>query len=371
MARGIDSATALKIQQLGWTLGRLQQAGKDEELRALGLSPSSIADLRGGARPAIPADTLTRVLFANRFTCCVCRSSDKAIIVHHIEPWATSHDHSEENLAVLCHDDHEKAHRVSSLGRNLDHEALTGFKRKWEAFCAVEDRRAILHASRLNYDAWLYFNHFRLFELARLVEVNFTAIKGYASAHAVGLIDDDGNLRARPVEESWMYSGAEGMALYEYVHGIFEAVLEQIVVRNLSDYLDRSTAPSLLAPGDFILVHGAHIFKCVDQRKQGPGQTMRGRRRANQVTVRFTFDRWEATSSSAWGDWLRGRQSVASLVQVKHVERQREDIVISGTVIAIGQNLRGLQTRNYSRRYNLHSYDPNQDADMWSELEEE
>ena len=136
--------------------------------------------------------------------------------------------------------------------------------------------------SRLNYDAWLYFNHFRLFELARAYGVKLKQAFGYRDAKALNLVDGSGNLLPRPASSSWMYSGGEGMTMYRYVHSVFEAVLERIAVRNFSDFLDRGVAYGLLEAGDFVLVHGAHIFKIEEDRKAGPGQTMLGRRH-NQI----------------------------------------------------------------------------------------
>lgn len=362
LARGIDTVTASTLRGQGWTVAKLQQADRTA-LDELGLSEHVIAQLHRGARPAIPGDTLTRLLFRNRFTCCVCRDSDRSIIVHHIVPWAESRDHGDANLAVLCLDDHERAHRISTLAQNLSVEALREFKRRWEETCEREDRRVILNASRLNYDAWLYFNHFRLFELARACRVNLKQASGYHDARSLKLVDASGNLLPRPADSNWMYDGAEGITLYGYVHSVFEAVLERIAVRNLSDFLDRGVAYSLLEAGDFILVHGAHSFKIEKVRDVGPGQTMLGRRRANNVEVRFTFDRWEATSCSAWCDWLSGRQSAASLVQVRRVFREDGDVVIAGTVFAIGHFLIGLQQRNYSSRYSVYMVEDDDNGD--------
>lgn len=78
---------------------------------------------------------------------------------------------------------------------------------------------------------------------------------------------------------------------------------------------------------------------------------MRGSRSANNVEMRYTFDRREATSMSAWSGWLTRRQSVASLVQVKDIQREDGDAVIAATVIAISNGHYKLQHRNYSPRY--------------------
>ena len=320
--RGIDSATASKLVADGWTLSKLKTS-PDATLRSLGLSDDAIAQIATGGRPPIPTDTVMQVLFANRFQCCVCRDAALAIILHHIVPWEISHDHAAENLAVLCLDHHDKAHTQSKLSRNLDARTLRSFKREWEEMCREEDLTSILRASRVDYDAWLYFNHTRLFELARQVGVILKEVDGYTDARAHRLIDRSGNLVPRDPDYDYMYTGAVGSTLYHYVRGVLEETLERISVINFSDLLDRSNVHSLLAAGDFLLVQGAHIFKRLTDRKTGQGEAMQGTRRANNVELRFTFDRWEATSMSAWSTWLAGRQSVASLVHVKDVSSRR------------------------------------------------
>lgn len=69
---------------------------------------------------------------------------------------------------------------------------------------------------------------------------------------------------------------------------------------------------------------------------------------ANHVEVSYVFDRWEATSTSAWGLWLKGRQLVGSLIQVKYMERLDGKLRISGTVFAICSALQGLKRRDYA-----------------------
>src|SRR3954464_2040555 len=110
MQRGLDIGLAQLLQSDGVTLGRLQQSD-DAALSQLGLDSLQIAGIRAGGRAVIPFANLARVLWANRFTCCVCRDPSLAVIVHHINPWAESHDHSEENLALLCLEHHARAHR--------------------------------------------------------------------------------------------------------------------------------------------------------------------------------------------------------------------------------------------------------------------
>jgi hypothetical protein len=260
---------------------------------------------------------------------------------------------------------------VSSLAKNLDIPALTNLKQQWEEACAEADVRSIIQASRLNYSAWLYFNHLRLFELASELGVPLAACRGFDRALAGGLINADGSLRPRSASLSYMYDDVQGMDLYDYVRGVLEATLERATIINFSDLLDRGNAHNLIAPGDLIFVQGAHTFSRLNKTSRGRGEATLGRRRANNVEIKFAFDRWEASSCSAWAIWLTGRQAVASLVQVKSVEREAGDAVVSGTVIAISNGHHQLQHRDYSPRYGRYVFDDEDDdaEEGWGDLE--
>lgn len=117
-----------------------------------------------------------------------------------------------------------------------------------------------------------------------------------------------------------MYDGGEGMSLYFYVRDVVHAVLKHLTVFNISDYLDRGLLLPVIKSGDFILVQGAHNFRRMDKRDTGKSQAAEGRRCANHVEVRFAFDRWEATSSSAHNLWLRSRHGIATLLRVGGVD---------------------------------------------------
>lgn len=347
LAREVSLPLARRLRQDRWTLSSLQQED-DASLTALGLSRESIGLLRSSGRPGIPPSSLFQVLIANGFTCCVCHDPERPIIVHHIEPWAESHDHRPANLAVLCEIHHGQAHTRSDLTRNLDSEAIRRAKAAWEERVRSRDAQALRSASRTHSEAWWYFNHRRLFELATQLRVPLS----HYLRHAVsaGLATPDGILKVRNNDLSWMYEGYEGNILYSYVRAVLNAVIERLSIRNISDHLDASVLVSLLSPGDFIFVQGAHQFSPRDERSEGVSQLTDGRRRANGVEVRFTFDRWEATSSSAHG-YLCGRCCAGSLVRVVNISQVEERLRIRGSVLAIAAAFNGLQQREYGGPY--------------------
>jgi hypothetical protein len=346
LSRGLDSLTSERLRRAGWTLGKLKQCS-DNKLIALGIPEFSVQNMRAGKRSEIPFDNLVQVLIANRFTCCVCHDGTKGIIVHHIREWAESYDHSVANLAVLCLDHHDKAHSKSSISRNLDGRTVTEFKQAWETKVQKLDNECVLKASQSNVDAWWYFNHIRLFELASGLKVNFRALPGYRAALLAKLIHEDGPLRPRPTRALHMYDGSEGMLLYDFVRSVMEKVLGELKILNVSDILDRGISAPLLQPGDFVLVQGAHVFAPTSNREQGRGQQYIGTRRANHVEFSFSFDRWEATSVSSWG-WLSRRREAASILRIVNISRNKRKLTFECTVIGISAAAAGLKQREYS-----------------------
>jgi hypothetical protein len=144
-----------------------------------------------------------------------------------------------------------------------------------------------------------------------------------------------------------MYNDGDAISLYLYVKSIMETVLSRVTVINISDYLERGTLFPIISTGDFIFLQGAYVFRQKVKDNQGLGQLSEGVRRANGVEVRFAFDRWEATSMSAWGLWLHGRQALGAIIQVKDISRENDVLVIQGTVLGIAQGLRELKKRDY------------------------
>jgi hypothetical protein len=344
---GISTTKAVKLRKNGYTVAKLKQMMRPD-LKNLSLNKLVIDNILGDGRPPPPAKILIEVLYANRFTCCVCRREKRGVIVHHIKKWADSRDHRVANLSVLCTLDHAKVHTTSELTQNLDPAKLRGFKRNWEADVTAMDTKAILNQSREHHSAWVYFNHQRLFELAAQQRVAFRGLDGFKSARNLRLCDRNGLLLPRLENTGWMYSDSYGRNLYGYVRDVLHAVLEKLTIANISDDLERGVLSALLTSGDFILVQGLHTFARQNSKNEGRGQTVDGVRKANKVAIEFTFDRFEATSSSAHGRWISGHVDVSSIVRVGTITHEAGKLRIQGTVFAIAMGFSGLKTREYS-----------------------
>lgn len=348
MQRGIDKVTAQRLHADGFTLGRLKQSD-DARLKSLSLTEVQIAAIRQGARSAIPFSNLARVLWQNRFTCCVCRDPTLAVIVHHIDPWATSHDHTVENLAVLCLEHHARAHRTGTLEQNLTSRQLKECKENWEQAVSHLDPKAILDASRISGFHWWWFNHSRLLEMAERADYDFQSNPYLPAAMSAGRVNAAGMLTDSGRGSHYLYEGGDGTTLYAYMRAILESVLPRTAIYNISDDLDPGFLTQVVTANDLLVIQGRHFFKQRSAVLIGPGQTSEVRRQANSVCVSFTIDRWEAVASSSWSSWLVGSQSAASIVRVSNIARDSEGrLLLKCTGIAIGSSLQGLATRDYT-----------------------
>lgn len=130
MARGFDSEAAHRLTQAGYTLNSLKQLNA-KQLLDLNIPSELIKILLQEPRPPIPSETLNKVLYESRMTCCVCRDRSQGIIVHHIQEYSSSRSHAEDNLVVLCLNHHGEAHTKRELQLNLTPERLHEFKKRW------------------------------------------------------------------------------------------------------------------------------------------------------------------------------------------------------------------------------------------------
>jgi hypothetical protein len=88
-------------------------------------------------RQPIPEDVVARVLNAAGSACCFCEDgvSVRPYQIHHVEPYAATQDHSEENLLVVCPTHHVWIHET-----RLPTDQQKHTRRKWQALVALAER---------------------------------------------------------------------------------------------------------------------------------------------------------------------------------------------------------------------------------------
>ncbi|WP_081076534.1 HNH endonuclease signature motif containing protein [Burkholderia cepacia] len=345
LARGVSSDIAAALVSAGHTITSLKSKSI-EQLRSLGLTESVANDIRLG-RPPIPEATLLKLLFDNKWVCCVCRSETEPVVVHHIAPWAKSRSHEPPNLVVLCPNDHAKAHSKGDLSQNLTAERLRVIKRKWENQVKIDDSIVIRRAAQTAGEYWYFFNLLRLHEIAKLEKIDLKLLPHYSEARRAQILDTSGCLVPERADGMYAYSGPDAMLRYWYAKDLFLKVLDRLSVTNISDRLDRSDLGNSVLRNDIVYVEGAYYFKQLNNVTAGPNQLVRGTRSANSVQFVFTFDRWYATSSSAHSVWLTGRHAVGCFCRVGDVSRERGKMIIECTVLGICAELPAQKSRSY------------------------
>jgi len=84
-------------------------------------------------RKPIDSKIIQELLENSAYTCCLCHGvKSDAYIIHHIIEYSISKDNSYDNLAVVCPNDHDLAHRKGvSLTSKITEEQIRESKKNW------------------------------------------------------------------------------------------------------------------------------------------------------------------------------------------------------------------------------------------------
>ncbi len=349
LKRGIDSGLADSLIRQGYTLSKLKEL-QDSDLISLGLNTEQVDAINKGARPPIPDDTYIKLLYESKRTCCVCRDPSKPIIIHHIDEWSSSKSHDEDNLVVLCLEHHDLAHTKKELSLALNKKQLKEFKNKWLEQNRTSDAEAVLGLVSRDFARWDYFNHTRVYELFLGMDINPEEFKTYDKLHSANYVDDIGILDIASIQhinanESYMYRDGNGFITGYYMKEVFESVLSRLPVVDITDKFNRAHITSLLQPGSFIALQAGFYYKQSNSRESGPGQLRRAYYKKKGVKLEFTFDPYEATSSSAYNDSLTGHSVSTVLCIVKSIYDKDNYLNIDVSCLAIGSYLEDCKFR--------------------------
>lgn len=98
-------------------------------------------------RQPIDDAVIQKLLENSRFVCCLCKGQKSdAYIIHHITEYSETQDNRYENLAVLCPNDHDLAHRRgTALTNKISEQQIKEAKRNWEEQVEKGNRQKALH----------------------------------------------------------------------------------------------------------------------------------------------------------------------------------------------------------------------------------
>ena len=188
---------------------------------------------------------------------------------------------------------------------------------------------------------WDFFNHQRLFDLARMANLKLRDFTSFEELRQYGMLTHDG-LIASP--KTWkvgrpsfrLYDVYEAMHLYFYTKQILEAVIKTLPIIDLSNRWSKSEIEALVKPGAWVGLQAAFYFKKLNRVSKGRNQRRRGLRRRDGIEVTFEFDAWESTSSTSQNCHLSGYQTAVVIILVRSIQKNPQLLRISASCLAIG-----------------------------------
>lgn len=98
-------------------------------------------------RQPIDDSTVQKLLENNGFVCCLCKGKKSdAYIIHHIVEYSLTKDNKYSNLAMVCPNDHDLAHRTGVMLTNqITEKQIREAKKNWELQVKKEKKAAALN----------------------------------------------------------------------------------------------------------------------------------------------------------------------------------------------------------------------------------
>jgi hypothetical protein len=340
LARGFDSETAKTLDANGHTCGSLKNM-KFDDLRALNIAEAQIRMILNETRPPIPSETLIKVLQESRWTCCICRNRTQGVIVHHIDEYSNSRNHNEDNLVVLCLNHHGEAHTKRDLQLNLTSKKLKEAKRWWIDFVQKCDLQAVLSKTpSYSCSIWDYFNHRRLIDLSQQLRINISKLRNYSTLLEENRINSDGSPAwASPEANRYMYDFLyASREPYTFYSDLIKKILDNTKWVNLHfENWNYSSVNSIVKENTIVVCKGAFYFKDLSRHQSfGANQMREGLRRCNGIHLKFQFDAWETTSSSAYSSHLSGRNVTTLVCLIRSKSKSEKHLILNSSALAIG-----------------------------------
>lgn len=132
---GVPDYLAIKLQALEISVSDAKKLPQKTLMKQFFLTKEEVSLLkRFITRIPIRENVAFKLLENSNFTCCVCKGEKgSSYIIHHINQYWISQGNSYENLAILCPNDHDRAHMKGfSLTKALSASEIKKAKKNWE-----------------------------------------------------------------------------------------------------------------------------------------------------------------------------------------------------------------------------------------------
>ncbi len=131
---GVSLDMALKYESIGLSVTIFRATPISQVVELYGIPNDEVSWVkRCITRQPIDKEIVQKLLENSNFVCCCCKGmKSDSYIIHHIEEYEVSQDNSYKNLAVLCLNDHDLAHRPPKITNKLTPGQIKKCKTSWE-----------------------------------------------------------------------------------------------------------------------------------------------------------------------------------------------------------------------------------------------
>lgn len=335
LSRDIPIILAENLVAKKETIASLTQKS-DVELKVLGLSTEHINAIRDSSRPAIPVAVLRKVLDDSWRTCCVCHKPGRSIVIHHIKEWGKGGNHDENNLAVLCLEDHDEAHLAGGLSLRLTPDVIREAKKKWVS--RAQTIRNAFEKSLLSpyrRSARWYWIHVDNLRAKTTMAPNLGA--NLSDEHLMTLreknfIDSKGNINPDSMwketlvkpKKSYLFDSSDAQLMGIYVSDLLGRFIKNSAVLDITEMLgDKAALGNYLAVGS--LVYFRHQLEIKEA-----SPFVQANISKTDVRIELAFDPWTSLNQTAHGI---------------HVVADMAERSVVGEVSSIGPNGNQLRIR--------------------------
>jgi hypothetical protein len=304
-------------------------------------------------RPKIKESLRQMLLYESAFVCVVCQA--RRVQIHHIDE--DSGNNEPNNLVVICHACHDDAHAKKSLSQNLTPTRLRVFKKNWIG--VVKARReavATLSGQLSDADEWsgigVTWGYINFARVAQLIDTKIIQAVDRNILHrcqAGGFVDMSG-IFVQPA--AWQPSKHfTRNTIYDRVpfgddhalHKLYTEFVDQIVLRVTPTHLTRPSwtkkfIENCVQEGQFVFFTKAQYFK-VDSEDQENAH-IRVKTTLNKIACRYFIDTKYMLGTTSITESFSGHKTCSSLVQVKSIDKSKEQWTLDCTPIALGVGFR-------------------------------
>ena len=147
---GIPSDAASKYEAVGLSVSTFRVTPIKKLVEHYGISSEEASWVKQCiTRQPIQEEVVQELLENSNFVCCCCKGiKGDSYIIHHIVEYEISQDNTYENLAVLCLNDHDLAHRAPGLTNKLTSDQIRKSKDNWEKQVRLYNLATSSHGER-------------------------------------------------------------------------------------------------------------------------------------------------------------------------------------------------------------------------------